>query len=87
MLGRLFLATTLLLALSVSGAALAQPAGSTGDEGQTNSLITAPHTPPTGRVVPRPSSLDPATARGIETRTEQQEQDNMIMRRICLGCT
>lgn len=87
MLPRLLLATTLLLALSVSGAALAQPAGRAGDVDRPHSLSTAPNTAPTGRVMPRPGSFDPAITRGIEKRTRQQEEDSKIMRGICVGCT
>ncbi|GEP04048.1 hypothetical protein [Methylobacterium oxalidis] len=86
MLPKLLLATTLLLALSVSGAAYAQPANRASDIDKPNSLITIPYTASTGRVVPRPGTLDPATTRGIEKRTKQQQEDSAIMRGICVGC-
>ena len=87
MLVRLLLVTALLFALSPPQAVLAQPAGRAGDVSRPSSPITAPYTAPTGRVVPRPGSFDPAATRGIEKRTPQQDEDNAIMRRICTGCT
>jgi hypothetical protein len=80
-------ATALLLALSASSAALAQPADRAATVERTRSLITAPNTAPTGRVMPRPGRFDQTTTRDIEKRTKQQEEDSSITRGICVGCT
>lgn len=87
MRSRFLAAAMLVFAANVPDPCSAQPSGRTGDMEGSRSPITAPNTAPTGRVVPRPGSLDPATVRNIEKRTKEQEEDASITRGICVGCT
>lgn len=80
-------AAALLVVLSASNTGPAQPAERADTAERVRSLITAPNTAPTGRVMPRPGGFDRTTTRNIEKRTKQQQEDSLITRGICVGCT
>ncbi|MBK3405455.1 hypothetical protein H0176_03600 [Methylorubrum populi] len=65
--------------------ALNQPAR-TGTGGGPETTITAPHTAPTGRVMPRPRMVDTQTRGEAVPKPETQFKDSFLMKDICVGC-
>ena len=58
----------------------------TGTGGGPETTITAPHVAPTGRVMPRPRTLDSQTRGEPERKLGPQFKDSFLMKDICVGC-
>ncbi len=58
----------------------------TGTGGGPETTITAPHVAPTGRVIPRPQSLNSPITGEAGQKPEPSFKDSFLMKDICVGC-
>lgn len=85
MLSKAALAGFVLLGTTFPAQATTLPSR-TGTGGGPETTVTAPHTAPTGQVVPRPHLLAPWPGGTVEEKREGRPKDSHLMRGICVGC-
>lgn len=85
MFARVVLAGLIFLGAASPAQATTHPAR-TGTGGGPETTVTAPHTAPTGQVVPRPHMLSPLPGSTVEETRGRRAKDSHLMKGICVGC-
>lgn len=76
----------LIFAIATTAANAASHPARTGTGGGPETTITAPHTAPTGRVMPRPRSVGPQPRSDAPQKLEPEFRDSLLTKDICVGC-
>ena len=87
MLARLFAAAIALLVFGASSTAWAQPFHRAGDLQKPRSLTPTYSTLPAIRMSPRSGTSDRVNTRDLDRRIKRLQENSVIMKDICLGCT